>query len=124
MSGRNSDIKITLPNMYGAQADMNDILTYKNQFARCYVADTDAQAVGAMMAFQSRGYKIPADIAFVGFDNSFYSENSNPGLSTIEAYPACMAESSLNRLLDMIKGRLDVPVKIEIGTSLIERGSA
>lgn len=124
MSVRNSDINITLPNMYGAQADMNDILMYKNQFARCYIADTDAQAVGAMMAFQSRGYKTPEDIAFVGFDNSFYSENSHPGLSTIEAYPSCMAEASMNRLLDMIKGGFDIPVKIEIGTSLIERGSA
>lgn len=124
MSMRNSDIHVTLPNMYGAQADMNEIMQHKNQFARCYLADTDAQAVGAMMIFQSKGYKVPDDIAFVGFDNSFYSEKSQPSLTTIDAYPSYMAATSLNRLLDMITEKNDIPIKIEIATSLRERGSA
>ncbi|WP_283681142.1 LacI family DNA-binding transcriptional regulator [Parablautia sp. Marseille-Q6255] len=124
MSMRNSDINVILPNMYGAQADMNEIMQHKKQFARSYIADTDAQAVGAMMAFQTKGYKIPDDIAFIGFDNSFYSENAHPNLTTIEAYPSCMAATALNRLLSIISERNDIPIKIEISTSLIERGSA
>ncbi len=124
MSARNSDIIVTLPNMYGAEADMNEIMLHKNKFARCYVADTDAQAVGSMMAFQSKGYVIPDDIALIGFDNSFFSENSKPGLTTIEAYPSHMASASISRLLNLIsEGPQSVPMKIEIGTSLIERQS-
>lgn len=125
MSVRNSDIIVTLPNMYGAEADMNEIMQHRTNFSRCYVADTDAQAVGSMMAFQSKNYKVPEDIAFIGFDNSFFSENSKPGLTTIEAYPSHMAAASINRLLDIIsEGPQSVPMKIEIGTSLIERGSS
>jgi len=125
MSVRNSDIIVTLPNMYGAEADMNEIMKHKTQFARCYIADTDAQAVGSMMAFQSKEYKLPDDVALVGFDNSFFSEDSKPGLTTIETYPSYMASTAINRLLELIsEGPQTVPMKIEIGTTLIERGSS
>lgn len=124
MSVRNSEVHVTLPNMHGAQADIKELMQHKNQFARCYLADTDAQAVGAMTAFQSKGYKVPGDIAFVGFDNSFYSEKSQPDLTTIDAHPTSMAEISLNRLIEMITEGNDIPTKIEISTLLIERGSA
>ena len=124
MSVINSEIFTTLPNRNGSEADMHEILTHRKDFARCFVADTDAQAVGAMSAFQAHGYKVPEDVAFVGFDNSSHSENSHPGLTTIDAYPTGMAQVSVQRLLDIITGRLDTPIKIEIGTSLVERGSA
>lgn len=124
MSVRNSDIMITSPNNQGAEGDMLEILQEKKNFARCYVTDTDAQAVGVMKAFQSAGYKVPGDIAFVGFDNSSHSQNSNPPLTTIEAYPEAMAKASLYRLLDIIGEKSHIPLKIEIGTSLIQRGSA
>ena len=124
MSVRNSDVIVTLPNNKGAEADMAEILQEKSNFARCYVADTDAQAVGAMNAFIAKGYKVPADVAFIGFDNSSHSQNSKPPLTTIEAYPATMAATSLDRLLDIIAEKNQVPLKIEIGTTIIERGSA
>lgn len=124
MSVRNSDIIVTLPNMHGAQADMFEVMQERDNFSRCYLADTDAQAVGAMMAFQAKGIKIPDDVALIGFDNSFYSEESKPGLTSIEPYPSSMASIALERLLNIIGDRNVPPVKIEIGTSLVERGSA
>lgn len=123
MSVRNSDIIVTLPNNKGAEADMAEILQEKNSFARCYVADTDAQAVGAMNAFMAKGYRVPKDIALIGFDNSSHSRESQPPLTTIDAYPEVMAATSLDRLLDIIAEKDTVPLKIEIGTTLIERDS-
>lgn len=123
MSVRNSDIIVTLPNNKGAEADMAEILQEKNSFARCYVADTDAQAVGAMNAFMAKGYRVPKDIALIGFDNSSHSRESQPPLTTIDAYPEIMAATSLNRLLEIIAEKDIVPLKIEIGTTLIERDS-
>ena len=124
MSVANSDIRIILPNMTGAAADMRKILQTESHFAHCYVADTDAQAVGAMTAFQEKGYRVPKDVAFVGFDNSIYSANSTPGLTTIDACPSGMAESALNRLLEIIECGKSYHLKIELDTMLIQRGSA
>ncbi len=124
MSAANSDIRITLPNMAGAEADMRKLLKSGNHFANCYVADTDAQAIGAMTAFQEKGYRIPKDIAFVGFDNSIYSMNSTPGLTTIDANPAGMAQTALKRLLTILRGNETDHLKIEIETRLINRNSA
>ncbi len=124
MSVRNSDILITSPNNRGSEGDMYEILQEKKTFARCYVTDTDAQAVGVMKAFQSFGYNVPKDIALVGFDNSSHSKNSNPPLTTIEAYPEAMAKTSLYRLLDIMSEKNTIPLKIDISTSLIQRGSA
>ena len=124
MSVRNSDVMITLPNNHGAEADMLEILQEKNNFARCYLTDNDAQAVGVMKAFQKKGFKVPKDIAFVGFDNSTHSKNSEPSLTTIEAYPESMAKAAVYRLIDIMAEKNSIPLKIEIGTTLIERGSA
>lgn len=124
MSVSNSIIHETLPNMHGSEADMRDILRNGEPVAQCYVADTDAQAIGAMTAFQKNGRRVPEDVAFVGFDNSRYSEKSCPGLTTIEASPLHMAATALDRLTDILKNGSRPPVRIEIGTRLIERGSA
>ena len=103
---------------------MRKLLKSGNHFANCYVADTDAQAIGAMTAFQEKGYRIPKDIAFVGFDNSIYSMNSTPGLTTIDANPAGMAQTALKRLLTILRGNETDHLKIEIETRLINRNSA
>ena len=47
-------------------------------------ATNDLMAIGAMMAFQEKGLRIPEDIAIIGFDNIAESKVTTPKLSTID----------------------------------------
>ena len=49
------------------------------------------------------GYKIPEDISVTGFDNSIYSELSDPSITTIEVNSAYMAKLAVEGLLQKIK---------------------
>ena len=57
------------PYMDGAHAEMLAILDNNEPIADSYFADNDLIAAGAMKAFKERGYRIPEDVAIVGFDN-------------------------------------------------------
>ena len=80
-------------------------------------------AVGAMKALKEYGYKIPEDIAIVGFDNIPLSKLIEPPLSTINVPKQYMGEMAVKRLLTLLNEKGTQPVKIEISTQLIERES-
>lgn len=123
MSSRNSIVHKVTPSIDGAYADMKEILENKETLAPCYFADNDLIAVGAMKAFKEYGYHIPKDIAIVGFDNVPLSKIIEPSLTTIHVPKQYMGEMAVKRLITLLQNRGTQPVKIEISTKLIERGS-
>ena len=52
----------------GAKQDMLSLIDAGEPLARSYFCSFDAIAQGAMQAFAERGYRIPEDVAFIGFD--------------------------------------------------------
>ncbi|NOZ45744.1 MAG: LacI family transcriptional regulator [Chlorobi bacterium] len=46
-------------------------------------AANDLTAIGAMKIIKDKGLKIPDDVAVIGFGNSFYSQISDPALTTV-----------------------------------------
>lgn len=111
------------PSVDGAYADMIELINNKEPLARCYFADNDEIAIGAMRAFVDKGYKIPEDIAIVGFDNMSYSRYVNPPLTTVNVPKSYMGKVVANRMLEIINEEFHYPLKIEINTSLIRRKS-
>lgn len=109
------------PSMDGAFADMLDIINNKDELADCYFADNDLIAVGAMKALQACGYKIPDDIAVVGFDNIDFGRVVEPRLTTVHVPKKEMGETAAKRLIELIEGIGTTPMKIEIGVRLIQR---
>jgi len=64
----------------------------------------DNCAVGCMLALKRAGINIPADIAFVGFNNDAVSRVIEPNLSTIN-YPGYeMGEVAANNLINHLNG--------------------
>lgn len=111
------------PSLFGAYADMKEILETKEPLARCYFADNDLIAVGAIRAFREFGIRIPENIAVVGFDNMPLSQMMVPLLTTINVPQQYMGEQAILRLAARIL-RPDMPVvKMEISTSLVDRYS-
>ena len=102
---------------------MLELLDRGEELARCYFADNDLIAAGAMRALTERGKRIPEDIAVIGFDDMPLCAYTSPTLSTVRVPKQEMGRAAAKRLLDKIKDGLP-PVKIEVGTSLIRRTSA
>lgn len=72
------------------------------------VAHNDIRAIAAMHEFMNRGYKVPQEIAIVGYDDIAMSELVNPGLTTVNQKLreiAKLALDSLEALMDGAKKR-------------------
>lgn len=64
----------------------------------------DPVAIGAMEIFKKRGYKIPEDIAFMGFTESRIAIHTSPALSSVEQPTDEFGEIAALSLLEIIKG--------------------
>lgn len=123
MSTSKSIVHTLSPSMEGAYADMKELLSQGEQPARCYFADNDLIAAGAIKAFLEAGFQIPDDIAVIGFDNMPLCIYVNPALTTVHVPKQYMGKMAAHRLAEIISAKTSEPVKIEIATSLIIRKS-
>lgn len=111
------------PSIDGAHADMVSILEQGEQPAKAYFADNDQIAIGAMMAFQEKGYRIPEDIAIIGFDDIPMCNYTNPPLSTVHVPKHYMGMIAAERLIANKVYKARYTINIEISTSLNIRKS-
>jgi DNA-binding LacI/PurR family transcriptional regulator len=68
----------------------------------------DTLALGAMRTLYDRGYRVPDDVAVVGFDDIDDGRYNVPSLTTISPDKAGIARSALRLLLDRL-GAVDSP---------------
>lgn len=124
LSPSQSITHLLAPSFEGAYADMKQILENGDKLARCYFADNDLIALGAMKAFKEHGYRIPRDIAIIGFDNIPMGAQSDNSLSSVNVPQATMGFVAVERLHRMMKNRdIEFTVTSLINTSLIIRSS-
>lgn len=103
-------------------AAMNDLLGKGIAVSAVFCAN-DQMAIGAMKAIQKNGFRIPEDIAVVGFDNLNVSSLVTPGLTTIH-YPIYqMGYCAMHNIVDARQGK-PVEKKTTLGTKLIIRRSS
>ena len=123
MSTSNSPVLRLAPSQEGAYADMRDILQSGVVPAKCYFADNDVIAIGAMQALKEAGYRIPEDVSVVGFDDISSSEYVSPPLTTIQVPKHALGQTAVARVIQIIEGRNIQPLKIEVFTRLLRRKS-
>ncbi|MCC8107155.1 MAG: substrate-binding domain-containing protein [Clostridiales bacterium] len=112
------------PSIEGAFSDMLEIIDQGDEIARCYFSDNDLIAIGAMRAFKMRGYKIPDDVAIIGFDNISEGKVVEPSLTTIDIPRKFMGQTAAKQLLEQIANPVSHTVKTEVSTRLVKRFSA
>ena len=100
---------------------MKEILKWNEPLARCYFADNDLIAAGAIKAFQEAGKRIPEDIAVIGFDNIPLSQILD--LTTINVPKEFMGQLAARQLFARIKDPKLPTVNISVQTSLVDRYS-
>ncbi len=111
------------PSTNGAYADMKEIIEQGEDLAKCYFADNDLIAVGAIRAFKEAGYKVPEDIAVIGFDDMPHCTYLEPQLTTIRVPKVYFGKVAAKRLMELIKDPTFETTKVLINTSLVLRKS-
>lgn len=87
-------------------------------------AVNDLTAIGALQTIKANGFKIPDDIAIVGFSNGIYSTMTDPPLTTVEQHGNKLGRTAADLLINRILSKEDFRVRTEIiETQLLVRGS-
>ena len=86
-------------------------------------AASDMMAVGAIMAIEESGLKIPEDIALVGFDGIPSSAHTDPPLTTVRQPIIPSGALAAELLIDMIENPSPAPRRIVLTTELVVRKS-
>ena len=96
----------------------------RNRLPTAIICAYDYIALGAMEYAMSAGLSVPRDISFIGFDDTATASLSSPPLTTIRAN----TKEAFPHIVELIIKRIDnkfyrMRDRLEIGTTLIKRGS-
>ena len=123
MSTSKSPVIRLSPSEEGAYADMKELLATGEKPTASYFADNDHIAIGAIRALEEAGYKIPEDVAVVGFDDIPLCNYMNPPLTTVQVPKRFYGETAAVRVIQLVENKNSQPLKIEVNTPLIKRKS-
>ena len=121
-----------LPTHYLAQGDFSidsgyraiEALLEMPQRPSAVFACNDLMAIGAIVRAKEMGYRVPEDVAIVGFDNIPETTIVTPTLTTIEQKATDMGQLLAKALFERIEGEVEGPGRTyEIACRLIERQS-
>ena len=89
-------------------------------------AVNDPVAIGVLAELKKQGYKIPEEVAVIGFSNNPITGYVTPSLTTVEQPAYQMGEKAAEILISLIRGEenSNLPKKIILPTRLIIRDSA
>jgi LacI family transcriptional regulator len=102
---------------------LDQLLGNGKQFAfdAVFTGDDDA-AIGTMQALHKYGYRIPEDVAVIGFDDLGFAPFLNPPLTTVRAPTESVGRIAAERLFDLLEnqpsnGAVILPTEIIIRRS-------
>lgn len=90
-------------------------------FDAVFTGDDDA-AIGALKALHKYGYRIPEDVAVIGFDDLGFAPFLNPPLTTVRAPTESVGRIAAERLFDLLENQLSSGAVI-LPTEIIIRRS-
>ncbi|WP_434668845.1 LacI family DNA-binding transcriptional regulator [Klebsiella sp. B345] len=88
------------------------------------VCSSDTLAQGAIMEAESRGLRVPHDLAVIGFGDLDFAASNRPAITTVSVDRHAIGEQAATLLADRIEGRGEGEVIIDIGFQLVARESA
>jgi LacI family transcriptional regulator, xylobiose transport system transcriptional regulator len=87
------------------------------------VCGDDLQALGVYEAARLAGRRIPAELSVVGFDDIEQCAWCGPPMTTVRQPFAEMGATAARMVVELAAGRRPAQTRIELGTSLVVRGS-
>lgn len=84
---------------------------------------SDLLALGVLTEAQARGLSVPQALAVVGFGDQDFAADLNPALSSVRIDGQAMGRQAAQFVVDRAEGRAIAERVVDLGFSLIERGS-
>lgn len=99
-----------------AHAVITEFLARNIPFDAVFSGDDDS-AVGVMQAFNEAGFRVPENVALVGFDDSIFARLLTPTLTTVRAPIEQVGREAARQLIHLIRsevaeGRTVLPVEL------------
>jgi LacI family transcriptional regulator len=108
----------------GAYRDMLELLEGRGEMPTALFCTNDIMAYGTIKALRERGWRVPEDVSLVGFDDLPLSAVMEPSLTTMQVSKKRMGEMAVQLLSMRVENeKSGPPMKIQIGGSLVVRGS-
>jgi len=82
----------------------------------------DEMAIGALLALNEHGLRVPQDVSVTGFDDNEFARHSSPPLTTVSYDRVGMGSKAVHALMKMLQGTSDNK-SIIIPTTLVIRNS-
>jgi LacI family gluconate utilization system Gnt-I transcriptional repressor len=99
-----------------------DLLAQDPKIEAIYCS-SDGMAQGVMVEAQSRGLRVPEDIAVCGFGDADFAAHLHPSLTTVQVDGAAIGRLAAQLIIDRCRGQaIEQPV-VDIGFSIVERQS-
>ncbi len=86
------------------------------------VAASDAMAAGALRELETRGLRVPRDVAVIGFDDDDHARYASPPLTTVAQPIESVAEHAIELLVAGLAGQ-PMPPRIVVPTEPVFRSS-
>lgn len=106
----------------GGAAAMRQILSSGEPFDGL-IASNDLSCLGAVEVLQQAGYRIPSDIAVIGFDDILEARAVSPSLTTVRHPTFLLGYQAVTTLLEYIQNTQNGLKKVVVPTRLILRES-
>ena len=88
-----------------------------------WIAVNDRTAIPLLKALKDLGYKVPAEVSVVGFDNVNESHVVHPTLTTIHVYKNILGERGVEKLLWRCRNPEAPAEEKFVNTELVVRNS-
>lgn len=86
-------------------------------------AFNDMLAIGAVLAAQRRGLRVPGELSIVGFDDTFEAQIVSPALTTVRQPLAEMGRMAVALLVRLLANQRIEALHVELMTKLVTRES-
>ncbi len=87
------------------------------------LAQSDDLALGALIECNARGIRVPDDFGICGFNDLEFAEFTSPSLTTVHVPRHDIGHRAADMLLRAIRDEAPKEQRVDIGFSIIERGS-
>ncbi len=107
----------------GAEHAMEARLGLGEPLPQVFACANDQMAVGAIHVLQSRGVRVPADVAVSGFDDITLTRYVKPSLTTIRQSGAILGAAAVDALLAQLSDDAPAQRDVVLPTTLVIRDS-
>lgn len=101
---------------------LSDLLQQDPKIEAIYCS-SDGLAQGLMVEAQSRGLRIPQDLAVCGFGGADFAAHLQPSLTTVQIDGAAIGRLAAQLIIDRCQGRPIAQPIVDVGFRIIERQS-